>query len=427
MKKTIAIVLYYSKNNKYSFNALIGALEQDDIEQHVDVFFIAKKNELFQAIDDIIQRYKKIILAISFFTTQLWEINELVKSMRHQFGNRIMLIGGGPHPTGDALGTLKMGFDLVVIGEGEETLIELIRKIQENKPFFNIKGIGMLMDDNAYVFTGKRKNINLDEYAPFPVKHNKFGAIEITRGCPYACYFCQTPHLLGTRPRHRSIDIICKYVKIMKHRNLTDIRFITPNAFSYGSVDGKTLNLIKLEALLKNIKKIIQPEGRIFLGSFPSEVRPEHVNEETIAIILKYASNDNIIIGAQSGSQKLLDSCNRGHSIEDIYKAIKITVESGLIANVDFIFGLPGEEKEDIEDTIHLIKNLIKMGAKIHAHSFIPLPMTPFEKKSVKSIDSDLQKLIKSLTSEGKAFGDWKKQEENAIKISRYIQTKKFD
>ncbi len=426
-EKPIALILYYSKNNIYSFNALIGALESDEIASDIDIFFISEKNELSKSIEKAISRYKKVILAISFFTTQLWEINNLIKPLKKHFKQKLIFIAGGPHPTGDALGTLKIGFDVVVRGEGEETFIELVHKIKDDESYSEIKGIGFVNEKKEHVFTDRRNKIDLNKYPPFPFFNKRFGAIEITRGCPYACYFCQTPQLLGTRPRHRSIESICKYVEIMKEENLTDIRFITPNAFSYGSINGKNLNLSKLEELLLNVKEIIKPEGRIFLGSFPSEVRPEHVTEESLALILKYADNDNIIIGAQSGSQKVLDACNRAHTIEDIYRSVTLTINSGLKAYVDFIFGLPNENEDDIMMTINVMKDLTNLGARIHTHSFIPLPMTTFAKSPVKKMDKNLLKTIDSLTAAGRAFGSWKKQEKIAEKISKYLITKDLE
>ncbi len=423
MKKRIALVLYYNKYNKYSFNALIGALEQDKLVDVLEVFFIAKRYELIDRLGEIISTHDQVVLAISFFTTQLWEINEFIKLIRQRFANKILIIAGGPHPTGDPKGTLKMGVDVVVLGEGEETFIELMQKINNGEPFLNIKGIGILKDDKEYLFTGKRIKIDLNKYAPFPVIYRKKGPIEITRGCPHACSFCQTSHIFGTLPRHRNIESIIKYVKMMKEEGLGHIRFVTPNAFSYGSLDGKTLNLRKLEELLSKVKNIIPPEGKIFLGSFPSEVRPEHVNEETIGLLLKYASNDNIVIGAQSGSQKILDRCNRAHTIEDIRSAVTLTVKSGLKAYVDFIFGLPGEDKEDIKQTIYLMEHLAKIGAKIHTHSFIPLPTTAFAMNPVHRIDKELLKAINILTAKGKSFGTWEAQEKIAKKVSRYLRT----
>jgi len=235
------------------------------------------------------------------------------------------------------------------------------------------------------------------------------------------------PYILGTTPRHRSIENICKYVRELHdhYGDLTDVRFITPNAFSYGSKDGKNLNLEALENLLINIRKIIGVKARLYLGTFPSEVRPEHVTQDTLNLVLKYGNNDNITIGAQSGSQKILDLCHRGHTVEDIYRAVELATQNNLKINVDFIFGLPGEENEDIRLTIEMMKDLSNNGARIHAHSFIPLPQTPFSKKPAGRIAGIYKKEIKDLISKGLAFGNWEEQESLAMKIAKYLRTKK--
>ncbi len=426
LRKKVAFVVFYQKQNIYSFNALIAAIETKHKLNDIEVFFIRGYENLYNDLEKIKDSHRSTILGISFFTTQLWEIRDLVKSLRDKYKDSVIFIAGGPHPTGDPEGTLKMGFDLVVRGEGEETLIDILFNIKNNKDYNDVKGIAYLGKDNKLILTKKRKWIDLNKYPPLPSKHIKYGAIEITRGCPYVCYFCQTPYILGTVPRHRSIKSICGAVRIMKEYEKTDIRFITPNAFSYGSHDGKTLNLPELERLLINIKKIVEPEGRIYFGSFPSEVRPEHVTEETLGLVLKYAANDNIVIGAQSGSQKILNSCNRGHSVDDVYNAVELTIKTGLIANVDFIFNLPNETDDDINLTIHSMKELSDMGAIIHTHSFMPLPLTAFANETVKEIDEKTRKIISELSSKGLAYGDWKKQEKVAKNIASYFKLKKL-
>lgn len=421
--KDVALVIYYNESNKYSFNALIGALETKEHFNNLKIYFIRQQDVILSKLEDVLKRHKKVIIAISFFTTQLWLINDMVKKLRERYGGKPLYIAGGAHPTGDPLGTLKIGFDLVVRGEGEETLIEILQRLLDDEDYKNVKGIAFIDDSGEYHFTGSRAMIDLDKYPPFAVKHNKFGPIEISRGCPFVCYFCQTPYIFGAHLRHRSVENICKSIEIMKNLNLTDIRFITPDAFSYGSQDGKMLNIFSLEQLLSNIKNIIKPKGRIFIGSFPSEVRPEHITEETISLILKYADNDNLVIGAQSGSQRILDLCHRGHTVEDIYKSVKLTLKAGLKANVDFIFGLPEETIEDIKDTIKVIRDLVKMGARIHAHTFIPLPQTPFARAAAGRIDNSISKMIKELIPKGVIFGNWKQQEQISIKIAEYLST----
>jgi B12-binding domain/radical SAM domain protein len=428
MNKKLALILYYNRPNKYSFNALAGALETDDYFKNLRIYFPSKEENLFSDVGKAIDVYEKVIIGISFHTTQIWDEDKLIKNLKKKFGNKPLYIAGGPHPTGDQEGTLNMGFDIVVKGEGEETIIELLKAIDNDYNYADIKGISYYDKDGKFCVSGRRTPINLDDYPPFAVNHSKFGPIEITRGCPFVCYFCQTPQIFGGRVRHRSVENICEHVEIMKSRNLSDIRFITPNSFSYGSPDGRELNIVKLEELLSSIRKILNSKGKIFFGSFPSEVRPEHVTEETIDLVLKYADNDNLIIGAQSGSQRVLDLCHRGHTVADIYTSVELTLKAGLKANVDFIFGLPGETREDIELTIKMMSYLVEAGARIHAHTFIPLPQTPFSKSLVKRrIDKKTKKMINNLIPKGVVYGDWREQEEMALKIAKYLRSGRLE
>ncbi len=291
------LIFYYSKNNRYSINAILSALEQKEIINKLKIFLVSKENDLIKISNELLNP----IIVFSFFTPQIWEIKEIISKIN----KKAVLIAGGPHPTGEPEDTLKMGFNYVLLGEGEITFPKYIEGIILNKELNKI---------------GKNKEyVNLNDFFPFPRKTiKKFGAIEITRGCPFACNFCQTSRIFGKKVRHRSIEKIVEIVEYMKNNNRTDIRFITPNAFSYGSIDGKIVNLEMIELLLKEIKKVLKENGRIFFGSFPSEVRPEHVNEDILAKIKPFISNKNLIIGAQSGSEKNLKKANWSHKIFDV-------------------------------------------------------------------------------------------------------------
>ncbi|MEJ2252550.1 MAG: TIGR04013 family B12-binding domain/radical SAM domain-containing protein, partial [Candidatus Lokiarchaeota archaeon] len=315
--------------------------------------------------------------------------------------------------------------DIVIMGEGENIFIQLIQKIHHNGDYSSVPGISYLNHHGEFITNKQQDNldhVDLNNYPPFPLKNAHYGAIEITRGCPYQCYFCQTSFMMGTQPRHRSIKNICKYVKILAEPGYTDLRFITPNALSYGSKNGKDVNYKELKRLLLSIREILGNEGKIFFGTFPSEVRPEHINQDTLNLIKEFTDNDNLIIGAQSGSQNLLDKCNRGHKVEDIYNAVELTLNENLDVNLDFIFGLPDETEEDLIKTIDLIKSVTKKGARIHAHYFVPLPQTPFQYRSPKPISKPLRDKIKNLNFEGKLYGSWKKHEKLAMKVSKYLR-----
>jgi len=405
----IAFVCYYNDSNKNSFNALVGSLEQSEYYNILSFYFTKDENELFSVIQKIKARYGIIIAAFSFFTFQKKKISEIVNVLRFKYGDiikkgNLILIAGGPHPTGDPFGTIEMGFDFVFVGEGEESIREFISSFVNKYDFKKIKGI-VFKDGDETVFTGRRNRIDLNLYPPFPVKNLKFGPIEITRGCPFACFYCQTPQIFGTNVRHRDIDVVVDYAKIMRKNKLRDIRFVSPNAFSYGSQNGRNLNVTALESLFSELYKEINPGGRMFIGSFPSEVRPEHVNEETIKIVKNYGSNKNVILGAQSGSDRMLKSINRSHTIEDVYNAVDIILKFGLQPHVDFIFGLPGETEEDVNLTINVIKRLTDKGAIIHVHKFTPLPGTAFMNSNSAPINREVRSFLGKLIRENKAYG----------------------
>jgi B12-binding domain/radical SAM domain protein len=427
LKDQIVFIAYYPKSNIFSFNAIIAAAESIRELEDFPIYLARSIERLFNIIRSKLVKDNTVLVGISFFTTQIWSTYHLITLLRNEFDKKVTIIAGGPHPTGDPIGTLNMGFDLVVIGEGEATFIDILKKAKEGNILENIEGTCYKNSNNEVRLTERLDLVDLDLYPALPVKHNLFGSIEITRGCPFACNFCQNSYMFGMNPRHRSIESICETITIMKRVNKTDIRFITPNAFSYGSIDGKTLNLMKLENLLKEITKIIKPNGRIFLGSFPSEVRPEHVNFETLSLVKKYGSNDNIVIGAQSGSQRMLNLCNRSHKVEDVYVAVELARKFNLNVYVDFIFGLPYETDEDFESTMAVIKDFSKMGAVSHAHSFIPLPNTPFSNFRIKPFKKEMRKRLEQLHSRGIVFGDWKNQEQQSIKIAKYFQNKILD
>jgi len=415
----LALVFYYSGKHRYSINALLGTIEQDEELKHINTFLFENPPDLLKGIRGLPSHFEKVIVGISFFTTELWETINFVESIK-RLERRVFLIAGGPHPSGDPEGTLKMGFDLVIRGEAEETLKELLKKFQRDEDIKNVKGIYYLEKGNL-VFTGQRTPINLDNFFPFSLKHGKFGPIEITRGCPYGCYYCQTPRIFGSKPRHRSKELVWEYVKIMKERGLGDTRFVTPSFLSYGSEDGKTPNLEFIEEFLAGVRQILKNEGRIFIGTFPSEIRPEHVTPESLKLIKKYADNNNIIIGMQSGSDRILNLIHRGHTVEDGIRAVQYTLEAGLIPKVDFIFGLPFEEEEDQLESIKIMKRLIEMGAIIHAHTFLPLPGTPFSMYKPTKLSKTLKDFLKYYSSKGRIYGDWQKQEELGIKIAEYL------
>jgi B12-binding domain/radical SAM domain protein len=205
-----------------------------------------------------------------------------------------------------------------------------------------------------------------------------FGPIEITRGCVFACRFCQTSHIFGAGLRHRSVDKIVRQAESLRSINRKVVRLLSPNAFSYGSSDGRNLNLDAVRDLLAALRESLPADGRIIFAHFPSEARPEHVTRDTLSLLDEFADNDEIVIGAQSGSARMLEACGRAHTVEDVISAVACARKHGYKIIVDFMFGLPGETDADRREGLSVMKEIVGMGARIHPHIFAPLPQTAY-------------------------------------------------
>ncbi len=406
------IILYGARHNRYSINALLGSLLAAGHRRMPMVF------DRPEALLAHARRCPDppLAAAFSFFSTQTATIASLVRELRQRYGWR--LVAGGPHASGDPAGTLAMGFDVVVRGEGEQTLPELLAALAAGRDLATVAGISYRSGNGTFHHTGRRPVVDLDRYPPFAPAWHRFGPIEITRGCPFACRYCQTSFLFGSRVRHRSIETIGELATAMAARGLCDIRVITPNALAYGSPDGRTVVLDAVEALLARLRAVVGQRGRIFFGSFPSEVRPDHLSDQAARLLQRYVDNDNLVIGAQSGSDRLLERCGRGHTTADVVRAVVAARRAGFLPLVDFIFGLPGESHEDREATVRLMDRLTGLGARVHAHTFMPLPQTPFATAPPGRLDPGLRRHAERLVAKGALFGAWQRQEHEAQRLA---------
>ena len=275
--------------------------------------------------------------------------------------------------------------DYVVVGEGEHTLPALLAAIED--------GTGGILPGVATRdgYLPAASQVRLDAWPPFSqVK----GYVEITRGCPFGCAYCQTPRIFGCAMRHRSIDQIARYASRFR-----DVRFVTPNALAYGS-RGRTPDLGKVRALLQRLS------GNIYFGTFPSEVRPEFISREAIELVTTYCANTGIQFGAQSGSDAVLERLGRGHTVADVIAAMEETLDAGLVPLVDVIVGFPFETDEDQHATAGLVRTVTRRG-KVHAHLFTPLPGTPLAGTHPRPLVPELSRLLGSLALGGRVTGSW--------------------
>lgn len=299
-------------------------------------------------------------------------------------GADCITIAGGPHATA-CFRDVGQVADYVIIGEGEYALPALISCLEHGQ----IPRIPGIATGESYI--PPDRTVLLDAYPPF--SHIK-GYIEISRGCPFGCAYCQTPRIFGHCMRHRSIDCIARWSEKFR-----DIRFVSPNALAYGS-DGRVPNLEKVERLLSRLS------GNIYFGTFPSETRPEFIQGKALELITTYCANKRLHFGAQSGSDQVLRRLGRGHSVSDVVLAVELCRDHGLVPIVDFIVGFPFETDDDQRATGELIRWVADRGT-VHVHRFIPLPGTPLAGTSPRPLLPETDQLLGNLSLRGKLTGSW--------------------
>lgn len=423
--KNLAVLFPVHRDNRWSYIALAAALEKHRMKD-VDVIWLnlprLGSHALLNAVKSFLADYKTALLAYSFMSSQWATVQKEWELIRSSFPEeRLFLVAGGPHAGSAVKKVLQRGCWAVVAGEGEESFPGLVDFISKGEFGETPVGCYRLIDGKI---KGSRAPLvsGWEETFPFPTNQIAVGPIEITRGCPFKCAYCATPVLKGTMVRHRSVDVIVEAVRFMVGLGKKDIRFITPNALSYGSETGREPNVEKLELLLSGTRRVLPADGRIFFGSFPSEVRPEFVDVDTVEILKHYCSNTQIVIGAQSGSDRMLNLMRRGHTVDDVLIACDLLTKAGFIPAVDMIFGLPYEDEEDIKASLELMEKISQMGARVHAHYFMPLPGSRWAGLAPTPISKAIRRQLEHFIAAGKLFGQWMRQEK--IALSNYLLAK---
>ncbi len=336
------------------------------------------------------------ILGITSTTTTIYNAAYIARMLR-QKGSRIKIVIGGAHVTSCPYETMSVfpEFDVGVVGEGEITILELLKCFENDSDLNNCKGI-IFRNNGRIVFTGRRAFIEDLDKLPFPawdllpdlVKYYQPAADSLhrspatllvtSRGCPGKCVFCEKS-MFGNKIRGYSAEYIIGMIEhLTVNYGIKDIFFEDDNFPAFKKRVKDFCRILKE----KNIDITFSIMGRVDM------VDPEMLK------ILKEAGCWQVGYGCESGSQKILDSINKGIKVEQIERALKITHQAGLKIKGLFMLGNFGETKETIEETLKFIKN-VPMD-DFHINGFTPLPGTLASKlaKQYGEFDPDWRKAV---------------------------------
>lgn len=276
--------------------------------------------------------------------------------------------------------------DIIVKGEGESTVLELVKEIKKGNPYFkNINGI-IYREGEQIIETAERIPIkNLDEL-PLPARHlfpihryrihPPYGlhqpviTMETSRGCPFNCTFCCAP----AKFRHRNPKNIVDEIEfVVKEYGVKEIYFV-----------DSTFGVIG-EMVDEMCKRIVERDLDV---TWTCGTRVDLMSEKLIKQ-MKKAGCYMISYGVESGSQRILDSMKKGITRDQIEKTIKLTKEANIRSVVYLIVGTPGETYDDVKETIKFVKK-IEPDFVVYT-GFTPTPSTEAYQKAIaeKIIDSN--------------------------------------
>lgn len=406
----IKVFLFWDKTTWYALGALAASLQQYHLPYKVI------KGDVVARIQTSISQGFHVFYGESARITTLNSLEDRLRIIHEQIpSSKLITVIGGPHASGDPQKILNMGADYVILGEGEVTFPEFIQTLATNEfqreNIESLPGIAYLNEAGEFVQTPSRARIRLDEHCPYSNNKNfpLHPPIELMRGCSFRCRFCQVPYIYGN-PRFRSIDTIIKivehYIKNFKplKKNI-DIRFIAPNSLGYME---KKRGQPNYSALAELMKRLTRYDIRVFFGTFPSEIRPEYITDETISLFDEVA-NHQISVGFQSGSDRVLSEMRRGHSVADGLHSFDLMISQGFTPVFDFLLGVPSETTVEQWHTINLIREF-GGKARVRLHYFMPLPGTPWKTSLPAPLDPDVQSEIGRLTKAKIVTGKFTKQ-----------------
>lgn len=287
----------------------------------------------------------------------------------------VKIVLGGAHATVVPKETLELSsaIDFVVFGEGEYTFLELISALEDNKEdFSHIKGLAF-RKKNIIILNQPRpiiKDLNelpMPDYRLFPIdkyvvspnivtRYPTF-CLQVSRGCPYNCAFCEYNKALGKKFRTRSFDNIIKEIKYLK-KGL------------------KARGLVFRDSTFTLNKNWLEEFCRIFIKEkinipWMCYSRTDAIsNHPGLLELMKKAGCWQIGFGCESANQKSLDLLNKQTTVKQNIIAVKETLKIGINVSTTWIIALPGEGEEDVMNTINLACTL---GGHI-AKFFLPIP-----------------------------------------------------
>jgi radical SAM superfamily enzyme YgiQ (UPF0313 family) len=322
-------------------------------------------NEVFDSTFSTMEKLKTKLLeqrpdVLGIYTNLMTKLNvlKMIRFIKDEVSlQNLKIILGGPEVRNHKEKFLEYGADIIVFGEGEETIYELVKAFSDpieydlqqisgiafkNKKDIIITSERALIKDIDKLPMPNRKKINLQLY--FDAWKRKHGIsmvnVNTMRGCPYSCKWCSRA-VYGSSYRRRSPKIVVDELQSLTENYNFDMIWFVDDVFT---INHKWLNEFARETAQRQIK-------------LPYEIitRSDRVTGPVLEL-LRASGCARVWIGAESGSQRIIDAMDRRVNVEQVREAIRSVKAYGMEAGTFIMLGYPGENESDIRETLAHLK-----------------------------------------------------------------------
>jgi anaerobic magnesium-protoporphyrin IX monomethyl ester cyclase len=309
-------------------------------------------HSVWREIKGVIESFRPDVLGITARSPK-FPAAMRIAAIAKEVNRQCHVVIGGPHPTIQQKEVIENEHvDSVAVGEGEMTLVELCHALEAGKTLKQVSGLvwkeggkvtsnsprQLIRDLDALPFPGRRLVFRPESYTG-----DTFGVVVTSRGCPFQCGYCSASSMWTRKVRYRSVEnVIAEIRLIVEEFGISTIFFWD---------DSMTVNRKRLIQLCQALIK-----ERLGV-KWQCTTRVDLVDDELLRH-MKRAGCVHIDVGIESGSPRILRSINKGITIEQVERAVKLIKMNRIAVSAFFMIGFPEETAEDIRQTIELIDRL---------------------------------------------------------------------
>ena len=311
---------------------------------------------------EIIKNEKPDFIGFRAISANLRILSPLLSQVRKYCPDSLIMVGGPYVSEKNTDEFVNTEADAFFIGEAEASLLEVLKRVLENKDYSDVSGVAINKEeyyvDGKPVFRFGRMDlvefdnlgfpnynlVNTDEYYKsynWGYSRNKYALMESTRGCPYSCTYCHV--IFGKKTRFRTPESVVDEIKtLINEQNITDI-FFTDDIF----------NLNKKRAT-KIFDLIIAEKIKIRIH-FPNGLRGDIMDEEFVDKMVE-AGVISVAYAFETPSPRIQKYMKKNVQMEKLTKIVQYTCTKGIMVRLFFMYGFPTETEEDVNYTLEFMK-----------------------------------------------------------------------